>query len=324
MKVSIVIPVYNVKNYLYQCVESITSQNYGDIEIILVDDGSNDGSETLCDRLSQNDPRIKCIHKKNGGAASARNVGVNEAIGQYLLFVDGDDFWRDNTFLKKIMQIALENSDCNFINFNCSYYYPDLELFIDWKKYSPELLVSSDKNFVLSKLVQSGTVPMSPCLRLIKRDFYMENAIRFPEGTIAEDIPWFLDLMEASKKTMSINEYVYAYRQNVSGSVTNTSNFESFQNLFEIFKKELAKVDNRSFNDEAKAAIRSFLAYEYCILLTYKCSKEDRKELWTYKDVLRYTMNPKVKMVSWVYSLFGIRVTEWVLKLYLQKRKVKK
>ena len=117
MKISFIIPVYNVESYLRQCVESLTHQTYRDIEIILADDGSPDGSPQLCDKLASEDSRIKVIHKENGGLSDARNAGLLAATGEYVVFVDGDDFWLDNNALQQLVDVVKPELD--FIGYNC-------------------------------------------------------------------------------------------------------------------------------------------------------------------------------------------------------------
>ena len=117
---------------------------------------------------------------------------------------------------------------------------------------------------------------------------------------------------------MFVNQYIYAYRQNVAGSITASGNTKSTSDLFAIVKNEVAKIKNRSIAKDAKDALYSFLAYEFCILLTAssRMSKEIRKELMNYKWLLDYTSNPKVRKAAFVNKLFGIKVTELVLKFY--------
>ena len=107
-KVTVVIPVYNTKRYLEECVLSVTGQTYPDIEILLVDDGSTDGSSELCDELAKTDGRIRVIHKENGGAATARNLGIDEAAGEYIMFLDSDD-WLDADAVEVLARNADEN-----------------------------------------------------------------------------------------------------------------------------------------------------------------------------------------------------------------------
>lgn len=318
MKVSFIIPIYNVEKYLSECVESILAQTYSDFEMLLVDDGSPDNCPALCDDWARKDSRIKALHKPNGGLSDARNYGLNHAQGDYVVFVDSDDFWVEKDCLEQLMNVVDAHSECDFIGFNCSYYYSDTKTYKKWVAYNESLSVPTDKNIVICSLVASGTFPMSACLKIIKRKSLSDMGLRFVKGTIAEDIPWFIDLLEGSKKCMFVNQYIYAYRQNVAGSITASGNPKSTSDLFAIVKNEVAKMKNRSIAKDAKDALYSFLAYEFCILLTAssRMSKEIRKELMNYKWLLDYTSNPKVRKAAFVNKLFGIKVTELVLKFY--------
>lgn len=318
MKVSFIVPIYNVEKYLSECVESILAQTYSDFEMLLVDDGSPDNCPALCDDWATKDSRIKALHKPNGGLSDARNYGLNHAQGDYVVFVDSDDFWVEKDCLEQLMNVVDAHLECDFIGFNCSYYYSDTKTYKKWVAYNESLSVPTDKNIVICSLVASGTFPMSACLKIIKRKSLSDMGLRFIKGTIAEDIPWFIDLLEGSKKCMFVNQYIYAYRQNVAGSITASGNPKSTSDLFAIVKNEVAKMKNRSIAKDAKDALYSFLAYEFCILLTAssRMSKEIRKELMNYKWLLDYTSNPKVRKAAFVNKLFGIKVTELVLKFY--------
>lgn len=318
MKVSFIIPIYNVEKYLSECVESILAQTYSDFEILLVDDGSPDNCPALCDEWARKDNRIKALHKPNGGLSDARNYGLDHAQGDYLVFVDSDDFWVEKDCLERLMNVVYAHPECDFIGFNCSYYYSDTKTYKKWVAYNESLSVPTDKNIVICSLVASGTFPMSACLKIIKRKSLSDIGLRFIKGTIAEDIPWFIDLLEGSKKCMFVNQYIYAYRQNVAGSITASGNPKSTSDLFAIVKNEVAKMKNRSIAKDAKDALYSFLAYEFCILLTAssRMSKEMQKELMNYKWLLDYTFNPKVRKAAFMNKLFGIKVTELVLKFY--------
>lgn len=115
-KVTVVIPVYNTKKYLEQCVLSVTGQSFRDIEVLLVDDGSTDGSAELCDSLAKKDERVRVIHKENGGAATARNLGIDEANGEYVMFLDSDD-WLDTDAVELLVKHADENT-LDVVRFN--------------------------------------------------------------------------------------------------------------------------------------------------------------------------------------------------------------
>ena len=327
MKVSFIIPIYNVEKYLPQCVDSILSQTYTDFEVILVDDGSPDSSGKLCDAYAQKDARVRVIHKPNGGLSDARNAGLDAAHGDYVIFVDSDDFWMKNDCLYQIMHVVEQNSECGFIGFNCSYYYEDNQSFTKWIAYHENITHPIDKNTAMHALVASGTMPMSACLKVISKKILQENHLYFKKGLLSEDIPWFIDLLEGCGKCMFVNQYIYAYRQNRVGSITTTGGERSFNSLLLILQQELDKLEERSFSAQAMDDLRSFLAYEVCILLAMISSlpaaiqHEKRREVYKYKWLLAYTSNPKVKKAALINKLFGIRVTEWVLAFYLNRVK---
>lgn len=140
-KVTVVIPVYNTKKYLEQCVLSVTGQTYGEIEILLVDDGSTDGTSELCDALAQRDERVRVIHKENGGAATARNLGVDEAAGEYVMFLDSDD-WLDTDAIEALVSFA-DAQSTNVLRFNYVREYEGKQLvkpntFLEEKLYEGE------------------------------------------------------------------------------------------------------------------------------------------------------------------------------------------
>lgn len=295
-------------------------QTYKDFEILLVDDGSPDSCPALCDEWAIKDSRIKALHKPNGGLSDARNYGLERAMGEYVVFVDSDDFWMGNDSLEKLMDVVAAHPECDFIGFNCSYYYQNKATYSKWVAYDERLAVPTDKDTAMRSLVASGTLPMSACLKVISRKSLSNIGLCFIKGTIAEDVPWFIDLLDGSKKCMFVNQYVYAYRQNVAGSITASGSPKSAKDLFAIVKNEVKKMDSRSFSKEAKNALYSFLAYEFCILLTMmpNMTKEERKELLGYKWLLNYTDNPKVRKAALVNRLFGIKVTECVLRYYVK------
>lgn len=145
------------------------------------------------------------------------------------------------------------------------------------------------------------------------------------KGQIAEDVPWFINVLDKCERCCFINQYVYAYRQNVKGSITNLGGEKSFRSLFDIVKTETGKVEDRSFNKEAKDALRSFLAYELSILLTYgNIDNKTYTELKSYDWLLDFDLNPKVRLVKRAKMLFGLPLTIKMLKFYNNHRKCKR
>lgn len=324
MKVSFIIPVYNIEKYICECVQSLLCQTYNDFEIILVDDGSTDNSSQICDNLSKKDSRIRVIHKINGGLSDARNEGVKLSQGEYIIFVDGDDFWMNSNSLESLIEIINKFPECDFLGFNCSYYYGDNTSYKRWVEYDKSLSFPIHKNMAVYKLISSGTMPMTAWSKLISSKFIKDNNISFIKGLKGEDIPWIIDMFDKCNKCIFVNNYVYAYRQNVTGSITSTGGFSSFNDVLNTIYREIDLIENRSFSKEGKDALYSFLAYELCILLArlrtlpIEIRKSKRKELYKLKWLLKYTVNPKIAKVALLNKFFGIRVTEFVLSLYLK------
>jgi glycosyltransferase involved in cell wall biosynthesis len=116
-KISVIVPVYNMETYLQKCIDSIAAQTHKDLEIILIDDGSTDGSPKICDEYALKDERIKVIHKKNGGVASARNAGLKACKGEYIAFVDSDD-WLEPTMYSDLLDVCLKHN-CDYAGCSC-------------------------------------------------------------------------------------------------------------------------------------------------------------------------------------------------------------
>lgn len=325
MKISFIIPVYRVEAYLEHCVKSIITQTYANIEVILVDDGSPDSCPILCDKLSLEDNRIRVIHKPNGGLSDARNVGTKEASGDYIIYVDSDDFWMHSDDLNKLVEIAVANPQVDFIGFNCNYYYSSLDKYVPWPLYDNTLSSPTDKNEALAKLTSTSSMVMSAWMKMIKRTFIVENELSFIKGQLSEDIPWFINLLDSCKQCMFINLYVYAYRQGVSGSITNNITQRNIDSLIDIIETELLKLENRSFSNEGKKCILSFLAYELSIVLGYlqfldkNIAKIKYNYLKKYLYLFKYTNDPKVKKVNIVYRLLGLRLTTFLLQLKVRQ-----
>lgn len=326
MKVSFILPIYNVEKYLSKCIQSILNQTYKDFEVLLVDDGSPDYCPILCDEWARKDDRIKALHKPNGGLSDARNYGLEHAQGDYVVFVDSDDFWVNKDCLENLMNVVDVHPECDFIGFNCSYYYSDTKTFKKWVAYDESLSKPTDKDTVLCSLVASGTFPMSACLKIIKRKSLSEINLHFIKGLLSEDIPWFINLLEGAKKCMFINDYIYAYRQGVVGSISNSFSVRNFNSILRIIDNELQKLEGRTFNEKTKDYIKSFLAYELCICLggLGQLEKSVRNEYYEklkpYKWLLKFRQNPKVKKVSILNSLVGFRLTRFFLEFYFSRR----
>lgn len=324
--VSVIVPVYNVEKYLCQCVDSILSQKYVNLEVILVDDGSSDNSPEICDDYALQDTRVKVIHKDNGGAADARNTGLASAAGEYVIFLDSDDYWANSEVISTLVKV-FENSKItlDFVNFNRQYFYQaDNRIKLE-RLYAEAVIMGKNAEEAVPELIRQGMFTMSAGMKLIKKRFLEDNHIRFIKGIATEDIPWFLDVLAKSRYFKFVNEYFYIYRKQVGGSVSSNFSEKKYNDLLLILCNETVKIQNNYPESELKKALLSFCAYEYCILLgmvNFFSRKKRRKQvikLKEYRWLLQYDLHPKVRKVRLLSRLLGIYLTRWILFLYIRK-----
>lgn len=179
--ISIIIPVYNTEKYLRKCIESFLKQSYSDIEILLVDDGSTDSSGSICDEYSNQDKRIRVIHKDNGGPADARNVGIENSSGDLITFFDSDDY-ADKDYIKYLYDIKIKyNVQISSCAYNVSDENGKVLFTINGNK-EEECISKSD--YLKRMLIEEG-ITVSPCFKLFDKELL--NDIRFPKGYLFED-----------------------------------------------------------------------------------------------------------------------------------------
>lgn len=326
MRISFVIPVYKGESYLKKCVSSILNQYYRDIELILVDDGSPDSCPSLCDEFANDDSRVLVIHKKNEGASAARNDGLAIATGDYICFVDSDDYIEGRESLSKMVSVLTNNPAIDLLFFNV-FYFDNLSgektYWPAFQKVAPEVCTSTE---AIKFLVDSGTVPMAAWGKLIRKSVLTDNFVSFQCGIVGEDNPWFVALMEYSKVIVFVNDYIYAYRQNVSTSVTKNNRPKHINDMMYIIESECNHLEKCDAEKKWIEYIYSFIAYNYCILLSQYVfvPKEIRWDYWKfmhrYKYLLEFTIHPKVKKVNKVYKMVGLKPTAWILRYYLNHR----
>lgn len=215
-KISIIVPAYNVANYLPKCLDSIINQTYKNIEIIAVDDGSTDESGEIIDRYAQKDSRVVSVHKKNGGLSDARNVGIDIATGEYLMFIDGDDFIDERMAEIMYSRIIEDKSDMVMCELTC----------VDNDGNLNHGQALTDVSFTREEFISSwiqnklGKGAVSMCNKLYTHQLFQN--VRFPRGKLHEDAFVIHRLIGACSRisTISFSLYYYMFRQ---GSITKTS-----------------------------------------------------------------------------------------------------
>ncbi len=206
-KISVVLPVYNISKYLEECVKSLISQKYSSLEIILVDDGSTDGSGEICDKLAQEDSRVVVIHQKNGGAANARNHGIDIATGEYICFVDSDDAVC-NEYISHLAEQIVKN-DCDIAVCGFTFWFRDSE---DIHEINTAEGVYSKEEFLLRFLKDWSC--SSLCNKMFRREII--SNIRMAEGHCIDDEYFTYRIVMNSRKTVVSHKPLYRYRMRSS------------------------------------------------------------------------------------------------------------
>ena len=223
--ISVIVPVYNILDYLPRCVQSIMEQTYSNIEILLVDDGSTDGTGQLCDELALTDGRIKVFHKENGGSSSARNLGISHAKGEYLGFVDSDDYI-DSTMYEQLYAATTEK-DVKLAQIGRNEVDENGNLLANICEPPKEIEYITNENFLKELLMHRGDC--SFCTKLVHRTLFEED--KFPEGVLNEDFHLMVKMLSKVETIVSLPEQAYHVFYRI-GSNTRRENKDDFSRVY--------------------------------------------------------------------------------------------
>ncbi|MDD3429795.1 MAG: glycosyltransferase [Oscillospiraceae bacterium] len=272
--VSVIVPVYNVKDYLPRCVASILGQTYSDLEIILVDDGSTDGSGRLCDHYAEQDSRIQVIHKENGGLSDARNAGLDIATGEYITLIDSDDYVAPY-YTEVLLSLALSNKAQIAVGTWQEIYTEETQA----------LQVEEQKVQVVSNLQALETMlyqkvfDTSAWVKLYKRSLF--EKVRYPKGMLFEDLFTTYKLLWQCDTVAYTSQKLYGYYQR-SNSIMNVAFTPRRMHQVEAAEQILSFVKENcpSLVPAAQARYVSSLCQTYLLIPADKY-KDEQTELWT-------------------------------------------
>lgn len=295
MKLSIIIPAYNAEKYVERCVKSIISQNYIDSEILIIDDGSTDNTLDISSSLSCKYADIRVLHKKNGGVSSARNLGIDNARGEYIMFVDVDDYLLPNT-LHKALRVAEENPDADF----CVFGFERIARSGQTSKSTPESKRYS-RNETLKYIKNTDALLLgTPCAKLYKRCFIESGDFKFDtKRKLFEDICFNLSCLSSCNSFVTSDICVYCYEVN-NQSATAKFNGETLiddaNNYISVMRKvvsDISKSDNNptdNLSDDIISSTQITICYN-ALFDIYNLYKQNR--------------NKDVKKLSWMKRLVG-------------------
>lgn len=281
-KISVIIPVYNMEKYLDKCVSSVLKQTYKNLEIILVDDGSKDSSPALCDEYAKKDERIKVIHKVNGGLSEARNFAIDIATGDYIGFVDSDDYVAEDMFESLYNLCEQYNADIS------------IESFYEIRKDKIVSCANSGKLQLLTReeaqieLLRDTNIQSYAWNKLYKRELF-ETGIRYPVGKTFEDIATTYLLFEKSNKIVRQEKPIYYYVRR-DDSLTEARNYSNYKSYIEInMEKYLYLFEKYAGNKR----VQDFNSYNFIINM-----------IWLYSLIVTYNLEELEKDFNKIYPFF--------------------
>lgn len=322
LKVSIIIPVYKVEMYICQCIDSILEQTYRNIEVILVDDGSPDSCPMICDEYEKKDDRVIVVHKDNGGLSEARNSGIRKATGEYVMFVDSDDFFDDLQAIERIME-RVEITKPDVLNYSYKKYYEKSNIAIlqfENKQARPIELETKEKQ--LDFLTKNHLYIASACNKLIRSEILSEKML-FEQDRLSEDVEWCARLMLYANSFDFICENFYCYRQR-SGSIAHSIDENHCGDLQRGIMKCVSIA--KKAKEELQTYIYRYAAYQYATFIAVqaiatKCPIKCIKELSVYKWLLTYHANDKkVLCLNYACKIIGFqntcRIVRWTKSIW--------
>lgn len=303
---SIIIPVYNVEEYLDVCISSVCNQSYRDFEVILIDDGSTDGSGTVCDKWERLDSRIRVIHQNNGGLSVARNVGVDIALGDYIIFLDSDDYWKNENVLDFIAsRLKITNADVLSFNYEKIDESKKSKVYFHTIQDMPTRLKKRDS---LKYHIDRGLWIACAWNKAINRRLFSTYQLDFKVGIRSEDMDWCVRLALCAESFDYINLVGVCYRQR-EASISKTVTVQSVKELLDNIECCI-KLLNKADDNEKKVLLRPYIAYQYGTSLVYISMISQEKEYGRFlawadenKGILQWSQDRKIKLLR--------RVSKW-------------
>lgn len=317
--ISIIVPVYNVEKYLKKCVYSILNQSYKNLEVILVNDGSTDNSGKICDELSREDSRIKVYHKDNGGLSDARNYGVAKANGEYVGFVDSDDYidqYMYENLYKAIRKYNTQIAECGITRV---YKNNKLRPHYDGEEYS--LVV--DREGYLKEYLENRKVYGAAVCKLLSID--LAKVLKFPDGRVYEDVFYTLELLKkVDKYTLISGNYYYYY---IRGNSITTKTFSSRDmDYIEI----IDKIGEYTLNNYSKLKEKLFIrqGFAYLSIFNQIIQLNDYRQIPEYSILIGKLKNIRSNIIfnklapkSLKIAIILLNINEGLYKKVLKKYK---
>lgn len=316
--ISVIVPVYNVEDYIGDCINSLQNQSYKNIEILLVDDGSSDKSLEICYEFAKEDERIRVFSKPNGGQGSARNLGLDKIRGEYVSFIDSDDLIGSD-FIEKIYAILSQNSVKMAMSAYAS--FREKDEISNAKSQKTSIKILNDKE-IFSEIFSGNEYFGTAVWRNLYHKSIFEN-LRFPEGQIYEDVAIAFEIFDSAKRVAISDEVLYFYRIR-QGSTTNSFNEKHLQAVPSVEKfTNLVAKKYPDLKDEATFTLCDSMASVGLMILKSKASEFDTQIahfraflLANYKLILEKKSKSKIKKFMMIMLALSPNLLKLAIRIY--------
>lgn len=316
--ISVIIPIHNTREYLGQAIESVLTQTFGDFELILVDDGSTDGSEAIADIYAAKDDRVRVLHKQQSGVAIARNTGIEHAEGEYLVFLDSDDYFDNPDALGRVSHKAAEgHPDVIF------YGYTDLDMQTGKRRTSQTGFdaqrFAADKATWLNYVYDAGLFPTACWQTAVRRDFIEAHQICFPEHVVCEDISWGMQVLYHASSYNYIDECLMTYRRNRNGSIMHHRGLQHLQGCMRAVRQWMTLPQEQRYMGLTNFAAHMYgYTFSYYTLIPKAERSEAEAEFKGLDTILIQSDKWNHHLIYYTNRLLGITLTSWMIRVVYQ------
>lgn len=326
--ISVVVAVYNIEDYICECVDSIINQTIQPEEIILVDDGSTDRSSALCDEYAEKNTNIRVIHQKNAGLSAARNTGIEHAQGVWVYFVDGDDILAPDVIESFLAVLTAHEGDVEFIQGRMTWFVDGSNNFKPDEVYIPdEWTYFAKSQLVMARMLEEKGAFRMGIRGLYRRNFLIQNDLMFGPGLYSEDQEWTPRLFSLDVKMGSNENPGYLYREGRAGSIVTARKPEQVEVLFTLYQEWFDRFGNDSSLDvRFRNALKNEAARRSVEELYKHIERLDGEDLVTVEEIVdryrdlfvpRESMAFREKVLSFFVRVFGARsaakITRWLI-----------
>lgn len=318
MKFSIIIPVYNVEKYLEKCLDSVLNQTYTDYEVILINDGSNDKSTDICRKYAVKYQNIRLYEQNNQGLASARNLGVAKASGEYIIFMDSDDFYNSSSTLQVISEKA---TIVDIVAFSGKYFFKNERV----KSFSNSNILTScmefynwGEEFLLDVLCQKEVYNWFSVTYAIKKEYWKKNMFNFPNSRYEDEALMWYVLLRAQGICI-IRQDLYFYRKDLQEAITGKVRLDVELEHLQVIENNIHNILKLNYDQRFKCLLcDNFSTSYYAVLIRSSILEEEEKkillkELEKRKWICDYTRRRKQLVAKYILKIFGVGVAVYVL-----------